>query len=262
MSTTFTSLVWEIDFPTHTQKLIMLRLADYANNQGESIFPSIEHLATSANSKKRIVQYALGALEECKLTERCHVGGSGKGDTNKWRLNIDLICKLAAKEVVLNGDYRTLGVVENKGANIAPYQAVRVQKAILRVQPTTPKGATDCTQSLMNHQIEPLDAHARAKSDDLGCGKVESLAAIHITDHDIAWSAWIAELKSRGEYKLTAKAEIIGSLIVSNRWPLKTSPLPTLPKLTPDERKKIASAKVSARMVGDAEDDRKPEAGE
>ena len=40
MSIKLMSIVWEVPFPTATQMLVCLKLADYANDDGTSIFPA------------------------------------------------------------------------------------------------------------------------------------------------------------------------------------------------------------------------------
>ena len=82
MSIQLMSLVWEIDFPTPTQKLLMLRYADYANDQGDSIFPSTDELARQCQVTKRGAQYVIQGFRNINLLELVHGGGFGPKDTN------------------------------------------------------------------------------------------------------------------------------------------------------------------------------------
>lgn len=155
MSIHLMSLVWEINFPTPMQKLIALRLADYANDDGDSIFPAVETLARQVGCSKRQAQYAVKAFEMIDLMRQTHKGGGGPGDVNRWKLNADLICDLAAGNVNLEGGFDCLKLAESKGANTAPLTVKRVQSTAKRVQSTTKKGEVGCTQPIINHQLEP-----------------------------------------------------------------------------------------------------------
>lgn len=60
------ALVWEHEFP-YNQQLIMLSLADHANDQGEKIFPSIARQSWKTGYSKRQVGRILKELRDIKI---------------------------------------------------------------------------------------------------------------------------------------------------------------------------------------------------
>lgn len=261
MSIHLMSLVWEVEFATPTQKLIMLRLADYADDDGNSVFPSIERLARQVGASKRQTQYAVRAIEGCGLLTCLHKGGNGPKDTNRWQIDVDLIIKLAYQELKLNGGHDQLEVVENKGANIAPYVLRRVQSATLRVQSATDKGAMGCTQPFKDPSDRPLvPADAGAKENfDLSSSEVKSeesrpprpprppARTFVVKAGDPAWKQWIEWYQANrpdrvGEVLATGRITVFNS-----RWPSDGCLAPRIesggPRLT----------KRSLAMVGGAD---------
>lgn len=221
MSVHLTSLVWGIDFPTSTQKLLMLRIADYADDDGAGIYPSIAETARQVGASERQIQYALKALEGVKLIDRVTFGGSGPKRTNVWRINVEIVAKLALQEMKLNGGHDELELVENEGAIIAPRTLARVQSRLLRVQSTTAKGATDCTQSTIEPNIEPNSA---------GAGATRSAArpALEVKKGDLSWSAWMDAIGSAKGAEARKWAEHYGIISVNARWPKEGVPMPTV----------------------------------
>jgi len=218
VSNHITSLVWEIPFPTPTQKLLMLRIADYSDDDGGGIYPSIEHLSRQTGSKQRQTQYALRALEKCELLSKITQGGTGPKKTNTWHINVELLLKLAFQELVLEGKHDTLRAVENKGAIFAPPTLKRVQSAALRVQSATDKGATHCTQSLGILSKDPK-ACADARDEPRSAPVEKVRAKFEITERDPQWSKWISEIQSSGRDDLLEAAKQNKSIQVSSRWP-------------------------------------------
>lgn len=68
--------VWDREDLSSTQKLVLLSLADWANDEG-LCWPSIERVAKKSSLKKRAVQLAIRSLEEMKFIRREEVIGKG-----------------------------------------------------------------------------------------------------------------------------------------------------------------------------------------
>lgn len=231
MSIHLMSLVWEVNFATASQKLIMLRLADYADDDGNSVFPSIERLARQVGASKRQTQYAVRALEGCGLMACVHKGGGGPKDTNRWQIDVDLLISLAYQELQLTGSHDQLEVAENKGAKIAPYVLRRVQSAALRVQSATHKGATHCTQPSIEHQLDTSDARARAEvvKSDLSLSEGQSEAAhpprppartFVVESRHPQWKSWV-------EWFQENRPDRIGELLAQGRITVFNSKWPS-----------------------------------
>lgn len=76
MSIKLMTAVWDREDLSSTQKLVLLSLADWANDEG-LCWPSIERVAKKSSLKKRAVQLAIRSLEEMKFIRREEVVGKG-----------------------------------------------------------------------------------------------------------------------------------------------------------------------------------------
>ena len=85
MSIKLMTAVWDREDLSSTQKLVLLALADWANDDG-LCWPSIERVAKKSSLKKRAVQLAIRSLEEMKFIHREEVIGKG----NKYWVQIPM----------------------------------------------------------------------------------------------------------------------------------------------------------------------------
>lgn len=83
MSIKLMTAVWERIDLTSTQKLVLLALADWANDEG-LCWPSIDRVAVKASLKRRAVQMTIRSLEESGFLRREELVGRG----NKYWVNI------------------------------------------------------------------------------------------------------------------------------------------------------------------------------
>ena len=87
------SRVWETALPS-TQKMVLLALADNANDQGRSCFPSVKLLSEKCTITPRAIQKNIATLEEASLiTRKVRINV-----TSEYILNVKLISELAAIE--------------------------------------------------------------------------------------------------------------------------------------------------------------------
>lgn len=76
MSIRIMTNVWERSDINPTQKLVLLALADWANDEG-LCWPSIDRLCQKSGLKRRSVQMAIHAMEELGILRREEVAGKG-----------------------------------------------------------------------------------------------------------------------------------------------------------------------------------------
>lgn len=77
-----------------TEKLVLLAMADYGNNEGYGIWPSVKTLAIKSSLSERTVQAALKKLQESNLVTFVAEPVMVKGKCirgNEYTLNIDLL---------------------------------------------------------------------------------------------------------------------------------------------------------------------------
>ena len=122
MSKRVESMVWDITFPTQSQKLILLKLADYGNDEGSSIYPARDTLAEKVGCSLATVKSALKAFRECGLLTVLKEGGNGPRDTTHYGLHVELIKALSEGNASITGSSETLQITlatdtEIKGPN-------------------------------------------------------------------------------------------------------------------------------------------------
>ena len=88
------NLVWE-HFPKGgSEKLIMLRFADHANNNGERIFPSIKTLSLAvclSESQTRRIVHKL--IDEGWVAVVANAKGGAPGRTRRYKLNLEKLAR-------------------------------------------------------------------------------------------------------------------------------------------------------------------------
>ena len=77
------SKVWELDLPS-TQKLVLLAMADHANDFGRQCFPSIEHLAWKSGCSERSVQRLIRELEAVGIVVTTRRSRGGRNKVNQY----------------------------------------------------------------------------------------------------------------------------------------------------------------------------------
>lgn len=129
MSILVMSQVWAHSKAEGSTLLCALAIADFANDRGEA-FPSVNTLAEKCRISERSVQYAVAKLVE--LGELEIEPNAGRSGTNLYRIRVQIL----------------------QGANFAG------------VQNTTERGATGCTQTVINRQDKKKNMRVREEMSD------------------------------------------------------------------------------------------------
>ena len=99
MSVKLMAIVWELDLPPG-EKLVLLALADQANDDGRQCWPAVETIAHRSGQGVRTVRRALASLETAGHLTRahrdgtssqyhvhpCQIGTPAKNDTNPCQI--------------------------------------------------------------------------------------------------------------------------------------------------------------------------------
>ena len=80
------SEVWECDV-SGGEQLLLLALADYADDDGENIYPSIDRIAWKTGYSTRAVRYILKGLRERRVL--VIIRPSAQGRPNEYRMDLD-----------------------------------------------------------------------------------------------------------------------------------------------------------------------------
>lgn len=88
--------VWDAAFPTLAMKLIALKLADCANDEGENIYPSVGRVERETGASSSTVREALADMEAAGLlvVTECGDGNKRGRSTTIRAFNLDLLKRL------------------------------------------------------------------------------------------------------------------------------------------------------------------------
>lgn len=145
MSIKLMSLVWDIKFPTHPQLLVALKLADFANDDGQSIFPTLNTLADKCQCARSTVSAVLSVFRKVGLLTVVQQGGTTDRpwSSTEYALNASLVKRLADGGSRLTGDASALEIVDVKISPDAAPPPVR--------PPSPPRPATGHESIIRNH---------------------------------------------------------------------------------------------------------------
>lgn len=257
MSIRLMTMVWDVRWPTQNHLLVMLKLADHANDEGSKVWPAVATIAEQAQCSERTVQNVLKALRDCGLINAVKAGGGSMPTI--YELNVNLLRGLATINAALKGGADVIEIpdelyaqaMDMTGATVAP-------PSIAPVQPTTGRGATEGGRGAKllhpNHHLEPSSkpSHARSENFDLGSEGKPRL----VLKTDPTWRIWLdwvfAQWGASGADAFTKE----GAMVVFSAAPSSTAKRPMLPPIDPDKFDALRKARTitdrSKAMTGDA----------
>lgn len=249
MSIRLMTMMWDVQFPTQSQLLVALKLADFANDDGGSVFPSRNRLVENCQCSESTVKRILRSFREIGLLHVVEEGGSGPRDTTKYSWNMRLLKALLDGQCTITGGGEELEIewaegVDNKGAILDPLDELRGSPEGLRGSPVDAKGVTGDPQPIINHHTEPS---ARERAGASGRAPAIARPSITIRQGDMSWDAWMDAIATGAGEAGRMAAERAGCITVAARWPRPDVPLPTIaqPKLE-------SLTDQSRRMTGEA----------
>lgn len=250
MSVRLMSMVWDIEFPTQSQKLLALKMADHANDEGGSIWPSKSRLARQTGASESTIQLGLKVFRQCGLLHVLEMGGIGPRSTTKYTLNVQLIEALSRGMCSLVGCSDNLELEGDipipKGLEIDPLEGSTEEGVDFRShQPggekgvdLAAKGSAGRPQTINNnHHKESSGAPERASEGGARAPAAKKqMVSLVVTPKDAQWDQWLNWLRAANRYDLEEAALHHREITVyGSRWPSSTSVLPhvePLPGLT------------------------------
>ena len=271
MSIRLMTVVWEIQFPTQAQKLIALKLADYASDTGNSVYPSNESLAKRTGCDERTVQRTLKCFRDCGILHLVREGGKGPRDTNEWQLDVRQLVTLSEGRQSIVGGSQSLEIQDVVGPDamgdsvspiddrMSPLGELRVTSDPLRVTPVSAKGDTGVTQTFTNRHIEPSQRASAREGLNSDLKSEGSEGPILVCKGDPLWKSWIYHVGTQVSDVARDAFEKEGAMVVYSRQPTVAASRPKLPpregtpKRTELERGRLEtlSARTKA-MTGEA----------
>ena len=240
------TLVWDVRFPTQSQLLIALKLADFANDQGGSVYPSRNRLADDAQCSESTVKNVLRLFRDIGLLHVVEEGGKGPRDTTKYALNTKLLTALSHGDcTMVDGDDGVEIKWVNKGAEFDPLGDLRGQPEPLRGQPDAKKGSTALPPI---HQEPSLidTSGACVRASDKGARSTPAKVELVLAG-DIDWTLWIDYIERKGLRCDALIAE--GAMCIFSQCPGPGVDMPKLPPLRGSARWNALSAERDSRLI-------------
>lgn len=124
MSMTLMVQAMKMKVGSTARKLVLLKLADNANDKGEC-FPSYQHIAEQCEMSRKTAIGHIDALCEMGLVKKIHRGGEKGNSSNIYKLNLDGVeitppSVKITPEVVKKLHYPSVTVTPPPGVNITP----------------------------------------------------------------------------------------------------------------------------------------------
>lgn len=177
MSNRLLTIAWGVPLPT-TKKMVLLRLADFADDNGRRVFPSVARLAHECGTSERTVQYALRDLETDGFIVVVGNATGGRGRAREYAVLVERL--LAAQEPY------------EKGAN-DDTTSERLQPATEKGATDDKKGATHCTPSTTEPPVEPPESPP-AVPPSLNGAHLDLGLPDPVDEMVAAWNAMAAEI--------------------------------------------------------------------
>lgn len=114
MSISLMKMVWDIQFPTQSQLLLALKLADHSDDNGQSIFPARGTLAKSCQCTLSTIDLGLSLLKKIGLLKVVQQGGTAERpwSSTEYAFDMDLLKRLSDGDAMLQGTARDLEIVD------------------------------------------------------------------------------------------------------------------------------------------------------
>lgn len=104
MSAYLTGLVWRCGCYDSGTLLVFLALADWANDDGQRIFPHLEQLAKKARLSVRQSQRALRELEDDEMIMAVKNATGGRGNRKEYNINVERVSNCHPLKTPIKGD--------------------------------------------------------------------------------------------------------------------------------------------------------------
>lgn len=136
------TMVWEAFPASGSELLCMLAMADWANDEGRSLHPSMRSIAEKVRvSEKQARRIVKSLVADGFLEVVGNAYGGAPGATKNWVINVKKLKQLVAEKEAENSQTPPMGVTPP--ANVTPPMGVHVP--LPPVSQTPPMGGSQTT---------------------------------------------------------------------------------------------------------------------
>jgi hypothetical protein len=184
------SIVWDAPISPPSLKLTALALADWCNDQGGSLHPSMSAIAKKVGVSRCQVQRLVQSMKSAGVISVVgNAFGGSPGETPRYQLHLDRIA-------VWTGSTHATGSASDTGST----------DAHKGVAPMHKRGSAHATQTTMNHQYEPSgSANAGASA----------VSASPMTAKELVWTLGPALLGERQRGFLGKQVATYGEVLLA-----------------------------------------------
>jgi len=140
MSVKITALVWELSLPL-PDKMVLLRMADYADDRGGSIYPAVATIAHYCEMSPRAVQYTLKKYLDDGLLIVLGNEKGGRGKTRVYAFDLDRLGQIVGPKGGKNGTGERAQTPQTPQTQCTLSDAEETLQTVQRVQNNAAKGA-------------------------------------------------------------------------------------------------------------------------
>ncbi|MBX9456144.1 MAG: helix-turn-helix domain-containing protein [Rhizobium sp.] len=121
MSIECSNVVWSRNFNGSSRKMVAVKLADHADDEGRGIWPSVEKIAAKCDLSCRTVQRVLSDFVREGILKVVSEGGNGPRDTRRYDFDLAVVRALPLAVAPADSRAESRAVKpENKGDTVSP----------------------------------------------------------------------------------------------------------------------------------------------
>ena len=159
MSVECSGVVWKRNFSGASRKVVAVKLADHADDDGRGIWPSVERIAAQCDISCRTVQRVLADFVREGILKVINEGGMGPGSTRRY--DFDMAVVRALPLAVPAPDSAETG--RKKGDTVSPLAETKGDTDDAKGDTDDEKGCHGVTQTVIEPPIEPSLERARER---------------------------------------------------------------------------------------------------
>lgn len=161
MSIKLMAKVFDSDLPS-TEKLVLLAMADYASDSGDSIFPSIDTLARKTSLTDRTVRTTIQSLIDLNyLIITRHGGGAGNTNVYKIRVSRFTLSDDNGEDFALKGERPS-----KKGERASPDSSLTINNHQELVAPEKPSRSASDVRAMTMASLQQGFADFRQRKEE------------------------------------------------------------------------------------------------
>lgn len=165
MSVECSTIVWKRNFSGASRKVVAVKLADHADDEGRGIWPSVERIAAQCDISCRTVQRVLSDFVKEGILRVVSEGGMGPGSTRRYDFNMAVVRSLPLAVAPPDAGSKE----QNKGDTVSPLEKPKGDTDGAKGDTDDIKGCHGVTQTVIEPPIEPSEERVRerdARDDD------------------------------------------------------------------------------------------------